>query len=99
MFQLVKVVLVNIRTKFELSRCLVCRTIEINICSILLIKKWLQKIQLLEDSRSTNGSLENSTGPKNNIPNERPCMFYVLCGIVQLLVKKELILKEFRSQH
>ena len=35
-FQVVKVVLLNIRTKFELSRCLVCPTIEINICSILL---------------------------------------------------------------
>ena len=36
-FQVVKVVLVNIRTKFELSWCLVCPTIEINICSILPI--------------------------------------------------------------
>ena len=30
-FQVVKVVLVNIRTKFELSRCLVCPTIEMNM--------------------------------------------------------------------
>ena len=30
--------LVSIHTKFELSRCLVCPTIEINICSIPLIK-------------------------------------------------------------
>ena len=36
MFQLVKVVLVSIRTKFELSMCLVCPTIEINVCSAYL---------------------------------------------------------------
>ena len=30
-FQLVKVVLVSIRTKFELSMCLVCPTIDINM--------------------------------------------------------------------
>ena len=35
-FQLVKVVLVSIRTKFELSMCLVCPTIEINVCSAYL---------------------------------------------------------------
>ena len=35
-FQVVKVVLVNIRTKFELSMCLVCLTIEINVCSAYL---------------------------------------------------------------
>ena len=34
--QLVKVVLVSIRTKFELSMCLVCPTIEINVCSAYL---------------------------------------------------------------
>ena len=39
MLQSVREVLVSIHTKFELSRCLVCPTIEINICSILLIKK------------------------------------------------------------
>ena len=37
MWQFVKEVLVSIHTIFELSRCLVCPTIEINICSILLI--------------------------------------------------------------
>ena len=31
--QLVKVVLVSICTKFELSMCLVCPKIEINVCS------------------------------------------------------------------
>ena len=35
-FLLVKVVLVSIRTKFELSMCLVCPTIEINVCSAYL---------------------------------------------------------------
>merc|ERR1712208_178480 len=35
-FQVVKVVLVSIRTKFELSMCLVCPTIEINVCSAYL---------------------------------------------------------------
>ena len=37
MLQSIREVLVSIHTKFELSRCLVCPTIEINICSILLI--------------------------------------------------------------
>ena len=32
-----KVVLVSINNKFEVSMCLVCPIIEINICSILLI--------------------------------------------------------------
>ena len=31
MFQLVKVILVSMHTKFELSRCLVCPTIEMNV--------------------------------------------------------------------
>ena len=35
-FLLVKVVLVSIRTKFELSMCLVCPTIDINVCSAYL---------------------------------------------------------------
>ena len=35
-FQLVNVVLVSICTKFELSMCLVCPTIEINVCSAYL---------------------------------------------------------------
>ena len=35
-FLLVKVVFVSIRTKFELSMCLVCPTIEINVCSAYL---------------------------------------------------------------
>ena len=35
-FQLVKVVLVSIRTKFELSMCPVCPTIESNVCSAYL---------------------------------------------------------------
>ena len=37
MLQSVREVLVSIHTKFEVSRCLVCLTIEINICSTLLI--------------------------------------------------------------
>ena len=37
MLQFVRKVLVSIHAKFDLSRCLVCPTIEINICSILLI--------------------------------------------------------------
>ena len=37
MLQSVREVLVNKHTKFELYRCLVCPTIEINTCSILLI--------------------------------------------------------------
>ena len=36
MLQSVREVLVNIHAKFEVSRCLVCPTIEINMCSILL---------------------------------------------------------------
>ena len=35
-FLLVKVVLVSIRFKFEISMCLVCPTIEINVCSAYL---------------------------------------------------------------
>ena len=38
MLQSVREVIVSIHTKFELSKCLVCPTIEINICSITLIK-------------------------------------------------------------
>ena len=34
--QLIKVVLVSIHTKSELSMCLVCPTIEINVCSAYL---------------------------------------------------------------
>ena len=53
--------------KFELSRCPVCPTIELNICSILLIKKCLkqthththrQTIRLQEHSRLTTGVLK-----------------------------------------
>ena len=35
-FQLVKVVLVSICTKFEHSMCIVCPTIDINVCSTYL---------------------------------------------------------------
>ena len=37
-FLLVKVVLVSICTKFELSMCRVCPTIDINVCSAYLQK-------------------------------------------------------------
>ena len=49
--------------KFELSRCPVCPTIELKICSIPLIKKRLkqthtQTIRLQEHSRLTTGVLK-----------------------------------------
>ena len=62
-FLLVKVVLVSIRTKFELSMCPVCPTIESNVCSAYLqnVLVWFffkhcesQKTALL-----CKGSLEN----------------------------------------
>ena len=37
MLQSVRKALVNIHTQFEVSRCLICPTIQINICSIQLI--------------------------------------------------------------
>ena len=67
MWQSVREVLVSIHTKLYLSRWFVCPTIEINTCSITLWKSGYRHqisdirrtFQLLEDSRSKNGSLEN----------------------------------------
>ena len=66
MWQSVREVLVSIHTKFDVSRCLVCPTIEINICSILLIKKCYKpsrkwNLRHVEDSPSTKGSLEKKS--------------------------------------
>ena len=51
-------VLFNIHTNFEFSRCLVYPTFEINICSILLIKKPYKQASkvtfpIVEDSPTT----------------------------------------------
>ena len=73
MFLLVKVVLVSIRTKFELSRCLVCPTIEINICSIPLIKS---------GSKHTRKHTDTQINRKMTLLLRRGVMKMVLFGVV-----------------
>ena len=65
MLETVCEVLANIHTTFEVSRCLVCPTIVINICIIALIKKCLRQTERQTDNYTprrlpiNNGSLEN----------------------------------------
>ena len=67
MLQLLKGILVNIHTKFGLFTCLVCPTIEINMCTVALKKSLINPhehphtFQYHDHSRSTNGSDENTS--------------------------------------
>ena len=71
--QLVKGILVNIHTKFGLFTCLVCPTIEINMCTVALKKSLINPhehphtFQYHDHSRSTNGSDEKKRKSSVNL--------------------------------
>ena len=96
MLQSVREVLVNIHTKFELFRCLVCPTIEINICSILLIKSVPNKsskvmLHYIVDTNIYSGMLKDiklNSIDKLGATSDTNFEKYMLCIIIKYQIVK-----------